>query len=98
VPSDPYRSRTVPAGWHAGERRGSAAHDDDGPSILSHPCSRHAVGTAVIAAYSALIGMVVPFVLAAFGRVTLRSPFLKVAVTFEPSTVAGSRTVLTKAP
>ena len=75
-----------------------ATHDDEGLDPLQLPATAIPSITAVGAAYPALIGMMLPFVEGAFGKVTVRSPFLKVAVTFDPSTVAGSRTVRTKAP
>lgn len=80
------RARDVPARRTARGRRGGA------------PACLRAVGIAVVAGYSALMGIVVPFAAGALGSVTVSSPFLKAAVTLDPSTVAGRRTVRANAP
>ena len=48
--------------------------------------------------YSALTGMVVPLTAMVLGKVTVSSPFLKVAVTLPPSMPTGSQTVRANRP
>lgn len=55
-------------------------------------------GRRIVRRYPALMGIVVPFAVADFGSVTVSTPFLKPAVTFEASTEVGSRTARRKAP
>jgi len=61
-------------------------------SEAAHARERHS------AYCSALTGIVVPLADGVFGRVTVRSPFLKLAVTLLASTATGSRTLRVKTP